>query len=62
MGLPAWGGVAEYPAYSDPYMPDFAPEEETKMLKDQASMLKKQLNDIQKRIDELQEVPEKKEK
>ena len=62
MGLPAWGGLTEYPTYGNQYMPDVDPEKEVKILKDQAGMLKKQLGDIQERMDELKKGPEKKEK
>lgn len=62
MGLPAWGGVAGYPYYGSPYMQDIDPEEEVKILKDQADMLKKQLDDIQARVEEVQKETEKKEK
>jgi len=62
MGMPAWGGAEGVPYYGDPYYPqDLNPEEETKMLKDQADMLKKQLESIQARVEELQKESEKKE-
>ena len=62
MGLPAWGGQVGDPTYGSPYIPDFEPEEEVKMLKDQAGMLKRQLDNIQERMDEIKKSPNKKEK
>jgi len=59
-GLPAGGGPIGYPAYGSPYIADAEPEEEAKMLKDQAGMLKKQLDDIQGRMDELKKSPKEK--
>ncbi|MBN2073852.1 MAG: DUF5320 domain-containing protein [Actinobacteria bacterium] len=57
-GFPAWGGMA---GYGNPYMQGFSPDQEVKILKDQADILKKQLDDIQARIEEVQQEAEKKE-
>ncbi len=62
MGMPAWGMAEGAPYYGGPYYPtDLNPEEETKILKDQADMLKKQLENIQARVEELKKESEQKE-
>ena len=53
VGMPAWGGVGEYPYYGAPPGPDLEPEQEKEILKSHSEALKKQLDEIQARMDEL---------
>ena len=56
MGGPAWGGgIAPYP-----YAPEFTPEKEAEVLKNQAQIMQEEINSINERIRELEKLETKK--
>ncbi len=55
MGGVAWGGeIAPYP-----YAPEFTPEKEAEMLRNQARVMQEEITSINERIKELEKLPEK---
>ena len=63
MGGVAWGGgIAPYPYAPDHYAPEFTPEKEAEMLRNQARVMQEEITSINERIKELETLAEKKEK
>ncbi|MEW6619108.1 MAG: DUF5320 domain-containing protein [bacterium] len=56
-GLPGWARFGYPPAY--PYEPELNPEQEKRMLQDEANALKQSLQDVESRISALEEATKK---